>query len=80
MVGCWVPASRKKYFLGTMYVLAVKGRCPLDTLTHELVHVAEDFASRHDSKFVEHCPFAIGDSREECVAYVTGHLTSTLYS
>lgn len=78
MVGCFVH-SPDTDCLGSVYLLR---DCPhqLQTLVHEIVHVAEAFAARHHSKRIAHCPFAIGESREECVAYVTGYLVERIWS
>ena len=69
--------TRTPHCLGTVHLTEGLG-FQLQILTHEMVHVAWAFAARHHAKHIDHCPFAIGDSEEECVAYLTGYLTEAL--
>ena len=49
-------------------------RLSISSVAHEFVHAADVFAHRHKLSKLKHCPYEIGNSREECVAYVLGTL------
>ena len=49
------------------------------TVSHEFVHAAESFANRHALAEVTHCPYEMGNNREECVAYALGTLMDNFY-
>lgn len=49
------------------------------TVSHEFAHAAESFADRHALAEVVHCPYEMGNNREECVAYVLGTLMDSFY-
>ena len=51
----------------------------LATTAHEFTHAAESFADRHALTEVQHCPYEMGNNREECVAYVLGTLMDHFY-
>ena len=54
----------------------VVSKMSLDTVTHEFVHAAQRFLAAHTFRPIICCTYDIGDSPEECVAYVTGFLTN----
>ena len=51
----------------------------LGLIAHEFFHAAELFASHHALAEVKHCPYDMGNNREECVAYVLGTLIDGAY-
>lgn len=63
--------------LGAMHFLS--GHLTLEVLAHECVHAGHAFANAHAFQEIQHCPYHIGQDREECVAYVAGHLTLKLF-
>lgn len=67
----------RHHFLGEVHF--VLPHISLATMSHEFVHVAEAFTTRHSLREIQHCPYRIGASRGECIAYVTGTLMHCFY-
>ena len=63
--------------IGTLHFLS--RHLTMEVLAHECVHAAHAFANYHSFREILHCPYHIGHDREECIAYVSGHLTMKLF-
>jgi hypothetical protein len=73
----FVSVSGRGNLIGEIHLL--RPHLSLETLAHECAHVGTEFSKRHLYKDIPHCPYNLENDPDECVAYVTGHLTSLLF-